>query len=209
VKDILDELTATERTVRRRDADGTEVLAVLLRRSYDATVDDVWDAVTDPERLRRWMLPVSGDLRPGGSYQLEGNAGGEILRCDRPSGLTLTWNGPTSIVDVRLTPDGADRTVLELEHTVPTEFVGSGAGALYVGPGWDHTVGGLGRHLRGVVADDPSAWENSLEGQTFSAGSIDAWVEAVTASGTATPDEVAAATEVALAQYAPDLGDAH
>jgi uncharacterized protein YndB with AHSA1/START domain len=205
VKDILDELTATDRTVSRRDADGTEVLGVLLRRRYDAAVDDVWDAVTDPERLRRWMLPVTGDLRPGGTYALEGNAAGEILRCEPPSTLTVTWNGPASIVQVRLTPEGTDRTLLELEHTVPVEFVGSGAGALYVGPGWDLTVLGLGRFLRGVVAEDPSAWENSPEGQRFAERSIDAWVEAVTASGTASADEVATATEASRAQFAPDL----
>ena len=32
-----------------------------------------------PERIPRWFLPVSGDLRLGGRYQLEGNAGGEVL----------------------------------------------------------------------------------------------------------------------------------
>ena len=45
----------------------------------------MWDACTDPERIGRWFLPVSGDLRLGGRYQLEGNAGGEILRCEPPT----------------------------------------------------------------------------------------------------------------------------
>ena len=56
---------------------------VVLRRRYAAAVEDVWDAITDPERIGRWFLPVSGDFRPGGTYQLEGNAGGTILRCER------------------------------------------------------------------------------------------------------------------------------
>ena len=35
------------------------------RRTYDAPIEDVWDAVTNPERISRWFLPVSGDLRAG------------------------------------------------------------------------------------------------------------------------------------------------
>ena len=57
MKDILDELAATERGVTRRLDDGTEVVAVSLRRRYPAEPADVWDAVVDPERLRRWFLP--------------------------------------------------------------------------------------------------------------------------------------------------------
>ena len=56
----------------------------MLRRRYDAAIEDVWDAVTDPDRLKRWFLPISGDLRVGGTFQLEGNAGGEILSCEPP-----------------------------------------------------------------------------------------------------------------------------
>ena len=56
---------------------------VLLRRRYDAAVEDIWDAFTDPDRMKRWFLPVTGDLRVGGCFQLEGNAGGDILSASR------------------------------------------------------------------------------------------------------------------------------
>ena len=45
----------------------------------EAPVEEVWDALTDPDRIRRWMMPITGELKVGGSFQLEGNAGGEIL----------------------------------------------------------------------------------------------------------------------------------
>ena len=45
----------------------------------------MWDAVTSAERIPRWFLPISGDLRLGGRYQLEGNAGGEVLECAPPA----------------------------------------------------------------------------------------------------------------------------
>jgi uncharacterized protein YndB with AHSA1/START domain len=205
VKDILDELGATSRGVRRQRTDGTEEVVVVIRRTYAAAVEDVWAAVTDPDRLRRWMLPVSGDLRVGGTYQLEGNAGGEIRRCEAPNRLSVTWGMESSVVDVRLSADGDERTVLDLEHSVPLEIAGSGAGALYVGPGWDISIQGLAGFLAGVVVDDPAAWENTLEGQQFSARSIAAWTEAIAAGDTATADEIAVAAEVARAQFTPDL----
>jgi hypothetical protein len=108
----------------------------------------------------------------------------------------VTWGGPTSLVDVWLSPGDGGATVVELEHTVPVELAGSGAGALYVGPGWDVSVPALAGLLRGDVVADPVAWENSLEVQRFSAGSIAAWAEVAPASGTATAEEISTAAEM-------------
>jgi hypothetical protein len=114
----------------------------------------------------------------------------------------VTWGGPTSVVRVRLSATDAG-TVLELEHTVPAAFAGSGAGALYVGPGWDATLLALSLWLRGELVDDPATWAASAEVREVNAGSIEAWVATVRASGTATDDELAAAT-AARAQFTPD-----
>jgi len=203
VKDLLQELAAAAREVARRGLGADELIAVSLRREYPADVDDVWQAVTDPGRLARWFAAVSGDLREGGSFQVAGNAEGEIRECVPPSALTVTWGGPVSIVRVRLSASGGG-TLLELEHTVPAAFAGSGAGALYVGPGWDVALVGLALWLRGEPVDDPVAWEASPEVHQLNAGSIEAWIAAVTASGTATDDEVGAATAAARAQFTPE-----
>lgn len=74
-------------------------------------------------------------LRAGGTFQTEGNAGGEIPRCEAPRLLRVTWGGETSVVELRLAPTGDIATTLELDHTVLIEMAGSGAGALFVGPG--------------------------------------------------------------------------
>jgi uncharacterized protein YndB with AHSA1/START domain len=204
--DIANQLNAIHRQVERQPtADGAgEHVSVLLRRSYDTTAQDVWDAVTDPDRMKRWFLPVSGDLRVGGSFQLEGNAGGEILACEPPRLLRVTFGAPNSIVELRLTSQGTGDTMLELEHTVPIEMAQSGAGALYVGPGWDGALLGLGLFLRGEAVGDPVAAANSPEAQAFSKESVHAWAAVVEDSGTATAEQLAAATEVSLAQFAPD-----
>jgi uncharacterized protein YndB with AHSA1/START domain len=137
--DIVSQLNAIYRQVEQQlPADGSgERVSVLLRRDYSAPIDDVWEAVTEPNRVKRWFMPISGDLRVGGSFQLEGNASGEILACEPPHLLRVTFGGPTSIVEVRLSAKGDSDTALEMEHTVPIEMAQSGAGALYVGPGWD------------------------------------------------------------------------
>jgi uncharacterized protein YndB with AHSA1/START domain len=204
--DIANQLNAIHRQVERQPtADGAgERVSVLLRRGYDTAAQDVWDAVTDPDRIKRWLMPVSGEFRVGGRFQLEGNAGGEILACEPPRLLRVTFGDPNSIVELRLTAQGAGDTVLELEHTVPIEIAQSGAGAMWVGPGWDGALLGLGLFLRGEVVGDPVAAANSPEARAFSKESVHAWAAVVEDSGTATAEQLAAATEVSLAQFAPD-----
>jgi uncharacterized protein YndB with AHSA1/START domain len=204
--DIANQLNAIHRQVERQPTAGGagERVSVLLRRSYDSAAQDVWDAVTDPDRIKRWLMPISGDLRVGGSFQLEGNAGGEILACEPPRLLRVTFGDPNSIVELRLTAQADGDTVLELEHTVPIEIAQSGAGALWVGPGWDGALLGLGLFLRGEAVGDPVAAANSPEARAFAKESVHAWAAVVEDSGTATAEQLAAATEVSLAQFAPD-----
>ena len=89
--DVEAQLGAVDRSVSSLGRDGQPVRAVTLARRYSTTVEDLWDAVTNPERIPRWFLPIGGHLKPGGRYQLEGNAGGLITACERPSHLALTW----------------------------------------------------------------------------------------------------------------------
>jgi uncharacterized protein YndB with AHSA1/START domain len=196
--DLTEELAALERTVDRAG----DAVAVAITRTYPARPDDIWSALTDPEQLPRWFYPVSGDLRPGGTFQLEGNMGGEIRRCEPPHHLEVTFGMPDSVVRVRLRGSD-DATTLELTHTVPLALAGSGAGAVYVGPGWDAALLVLGLHLRGIEVGDPLEIARTAEMVEFSRGAIDAWAQAAVGSGTATPQEVAAARQAVAQQYAP------
>jgi uncharacterized protein YndB with AHSA1/START domain len=138
---------------------GGDPRTLLIRRRYAAAPEDVWSACTEPERLRRFFVPVSGDLRPGGHFQLQGNAGGEILRCEPPRLLRMTWaygEAPPSQVELRLTPDGEDATVLELRHSPVAEHIeidpvlnDAESGLWGMGTGWELGLIGLERHLRG------------------------------------------------------------
>ncbi|NUS51326.1 MAG: hypothetical protein HOQ22_09850 [Nocardioidaceae bacterium] len=41
-----------------------------LEDRFDTDVDDLWSALTEPDRLARWLGAVDGDLRPGASSVL-------------------------------------------------------------------------------------------------------------------------------------------
>src|SRR4051794_38633808 len=188
--DVLREIQAVQREVGTGRLAGGEAHVVRLSRNYPAAVDDVWDALTNPERIGRWFLPVSGDFRLGGEYQFEGNAGGRILECDRPNRLKVTWvvgppDAPASEVEIRLSAVGDDATLFELEHTavVPAEMWDQyGPGA--VGVGWEGGLLGLELHLRGGdFIGDPEAWVGSPEGRDFNTRSSVAWGEASRAAG--------------------------
>jgi uncharacterized protein YndB with AHSA1/START domain len=159
-------------TDTHRELSGTgDARTLLIRRRYDAEPNDVWEACTDPERLSRWFLPVSGDLRPGGTFRLQGNASGEILRCEPPRLLRVTWvsgDRPANEVELRLAPAGGT-TVLELEHSlVPAEVEVGGravdpvlndavSGIWGLGAGWELPLTlGLERYLRGELPDRPA-----------------------------------------------------
>jgi uncharacterized protein YndB with AHSA1/START domain len=198
MKEIIDELSAVRRRVGMGTLAAREARTVTLRRTYDAPLEDVWDAITTGERISRWFLPVSGDLRLGGRFQLEGHAGGEILHCEPPHTLKVTWGmgeGDPSEVVVRLTTAG-DATDLELEHTaaVPPEMWETyGPGA--VGVGWDGALLGLALHLRGqsMEASEREAWDRSEEGKAFMTASAIAWAAAHEEAGASSEEATAAA----------------
>ncbi|SPL88937.1 Aha1 domain protein [[Actinomadura] parvosata subsp. kistnae] len=199
---MIDHLTRAHREL----IDGKRK-SVVLRRHYDAEVSDVWQAITDPDRLRRWFMPISGDLRLGGTYQLEGNAGGEILRCEPPSLLKVSWLfGPDpgfSEVEVRLAAeDGGTR--FELVHTAePPEEFWSQYGPGATGVGWDLALLGLALHLEGGEKVDEATFHLTEDGRAYILGSARSWGEAHRAAGA--PDDVVDETVARInAFYAPE-----
>jgi uncharacterized protein YndB with AHSA1/START domain len=186
--------------------------SIRLQRDYDAPIEDVWDALTSPERISRWFLPVSGDYRLGGRYQFEGNAGGEIVACERPHRLKVTWvygeaatPADVSELELRLSTIDGGATRFELEHTaiVPDErWAEYGPGA--VGVGWDGGLLGLSLHLdSGQGVGDPVAWQLSDEGRAFATRSSEAWGAANVAAG-ADPEAAARAVVNTTAFYTTD-----
>src|SRR5215831_5574450 len=119
---LTNALGAEFRRFENRDHAGKPARVVVAERTYDTDREDLWNALTSRERIPRWFLPVEGDLRLGGRYQLRGNAGGTITACTPPRHFAATWEfgGGTSWIDVKLAPERGKARVT-LEHTVMIE----------------------------------------------------------------------------------------
>lgn len=184
--DIETCLGTVTRTVSALERDGKPARVVTLSRCYDTAIDDLWDAVTNPERLPRWFAQVDGDLRLGGRYQVQGNASGTITACEAPELFNLTWEfaGAVSWVELRLVAETAERTRLVLSHIahVDEHWTKYGPGA--AGVGWELGLLGLAQHL-----DDPSnqmdeaVFFASPDAGAFLLGSSEAWGAADIAAG--------------------------
>lgn len=188
------------REVRSGSRDGSPTRIAVARRTYRTDPADLWHALTDPDRIPRWFLPVEGDLRAGGRYQLAGNAGGTVERCDPPESFAVTWEyGDTvSWLAVGLTPAGAG-TTLELVHEAavdPDRWEQFGPGA--VGVGWDLALLGLGQHLDTGAPVDPetgAGYPLTPAGRDFVRAAAGGWADAAIADG----DEPGAAYAAASA----------
>lgn len=191
--DIAREIGAVRRGVTMGERDGKPTHIVTASRSFATGIDDTWDAVTSAERLPRWFSPVTGDLSLGGRYQVEGNAGGTVERCDPPRRLALTWEfaGNVSWVEVDLEEETGGTTRLELRHIaiLDEEYLkfwdqfGPGAG----GVGWDLSFLGLAWHLEKGWDKPPETdteWVKTDEYKSFVAASSAGWHDASIALGT-------------------------
>jgi uncharacterized protein YndB with AHSA1/START domain len=141
-------MTTTLQGALRPDADR---LAVHFERRYPATPAEVWSAITEPDRVARWLAPLT--MVAEDRYRLDFGddhaTTGEVLRCDAPHALVVTWDfpgEPTSRVDVEVRPDG-DGALLVLDHTRLPLDQGAGYGA-----GWEAHLAGL----EALVSDAPA-----------------------------------------------------
>lgn len=190
------QLDEVSRSIAARTGDATVAITLELAQEYPTTVADLWDAVTTADRLARWFAPVHGELTVGGSYQVEGNAGGVIKTCEPPSRFTATWvmGDPPSLIDVRIEPVDATRSRLRLIHTGDIEagfWETYGPGA--VGVGWDLSLLGLALHIATGAGRPPEveAWGASAQAQEFMTESSNRWVAAAIAGGA--PEDAARA----------------
>jgi len=203
--DVTHRISAVARTVGTRTLAAGDARVITVARSYPDPVEDVWDACTTAERITRWLMPISGELRLGGRYQLEGNAGGVVERCEPPRSFAATWEygGDVSWIELRLEPEGnGTRFTLEhIAHVDDARWAEFGPGA--VGVGWDSMLLGLTMHLEGDASITPAEameWLVSPEGVRFVTESSAAWCAAAIAAGDE-PEAAEAAAKRTTAAY--------
>lgn len=183
---------AHRREVRVDQRRGASVRVVALHRNFPFDQRALWDALTLAECLSDWFTPISGDLRPGGRFQLEGNASGTIELCQPPARIGVTWEfgGNVSWVEAELAHSAAG-TALRLEHSMTLDDASEehwrkfGPGA--TGVGWDMSLVGLAAHLDpgcpSEVRKAGEGWLGTEGGKGFIRHCAGKWYEAHIASG--------------------------
>nr|WP_314256058.1 SRPBCC domain-containing protein [uncultured Devosia sp.] len=187
--DIAAHFAATRREVRNVTLDGQPAKDVIASRLYETDVADLWEAVTDPERITRWFAPVTGELKLGGRFHIEGNASGTITACEPGQSYAGTWEfgGYTSWIKVAVLAEG-EQARLEIHHIAPhpnphwTQY-GAGAG----GVGWELGLLGLAEHLKrpkdDVRAEGMNGWEASEEAKKLIRAAAKDWGRAAIEGG--------------------------
>src|SRR5258706_5811867 len=98
---------------------------VRMEDRFSTKPDDLWSALTDPQRLARWIAKVEGDLRLGGEFRAsftsgwEGPGRGDV--CEPPRRLLVTMSprqDDQTVIQVELVPD-RDHNPLVLEERRP------------------------------------------------------------------------------------------
>jgi uncharacterized protein YndB with AHSA1/START domain len=146
--------------LRHRTIPAGPARVAVFTRVYETTIDDLWDACTNPERLRRWYVPVTGDLRVGGRFQQANMGSGTVLECEAPRFLKLSLgDGGADEIELRLSPGpGVGSTGLHLEHATTLdahEIGGQTYDAIFcMGGGYYPRLQALDEHLRGTLPDD-------------------------------------------------------
>lgn len=204
--DVEYQVNAVHRTVGARVLEAGEAHVVTIGQSYPTDARDLWDALTNIERIPRWFLPITGELRVGGGYQLQGNANGTVLSCDPPREFAATWEfgGNVSWIEIRVYDEAGDRSRFELDHIAHVDDdTWRQYGPAAVGIGWDLGLVGLAIHLRtgeAIEAGFGEAWPAGDDGRRFIGDAAEQWQRALVRTG-ADPEWARAATDRCAAFY--------
>jgi uncharacterized protein YndB with AHSA1/START domain len=125
--------------------DGTSVLgslhsiddagAVRMEDRFDTGIDDLWEALTDPDRLARWYGEVEGELSQGGEFRLRitlsGARTGRVEACEPPRRLLLTMRDPDrrpgqpeqTTIELRLSAEGSRTRLVWETRGMPVDLL--------------------------------------------------------------------------------------
>jgi len=163
MSDVIEWLDKNRRAIRATR--GKAARSAVITRIYKSfTVDELWSACTERERLQRWFGDVTGELSVGSALRIDAGMPhpitSRVIACERPARIVITWSyagdplDPPDEVEARISavpPSEGGGAQLEIEHR---------SGVLYpwasgVGSGWESWIWGLERAL------NVSAWPST------------------------------------------------
>ena len=136
---------------------------VRFDRHFQAPIDEIWAACTDPDELDHWFAEVSGDLRIGGQAFIDFDNGEHtplvIRECEPPRLLVADWafgDDALSTLRVDLSPSDDGGTTMVLEHSLLPSSTGVGYAA-----GWHAYLDRLADQLSGLEITN---WSERFDG---------------------------------------------
>ncbi len=185
-----------KRTFGKSPRDGQDGYAITLSATCDHALDDIWAALTKPNRLARWLSPVTGNLARGGRYEIAETAGGKIEVCEpkRRLSLTLKQGELKQQLEVTFNTEGKGKSkcarislaVRANKGELP-EGVWDAYGPATIAIGWEIVMAALLRHLD-APKEEPSAgyiasFAASAAGREFTHDAFTAWRKAAISGG--------------------------
>lgn len=148
--------------------------AVRVEDVYDAHIDDLWEACTEPERLARWLAQVSGELRLGGTVQLTFTStwtgAARVDVCEAPRHLLLTTEPGTDDegqLEAWLAAEGSGTRLVIEDRGIPVQELH------FHGAGWQVHLEDLGRALSTGASAHADGWSDQRPAQAWK----DRWTE--------------------------------
>ena len=136
---------------------------VRMENRFDTGIDELWGALTDPDRLAHWFGEVEGELAHSGEFRvriaLAGERTGRVEACEPPQRLLLTMRDldpqpgqpEQTVIEARLIAEGAQTKLVWEERGMPVNLLPAyGAGVqIHV----EHLADYIsGRELRNIDA---------------------------------------------------------
>lgn len=125
---------------------------VRFERHFQAPIDEIWAACTEPDQLSHWFAEVSGDLRVDGAAFIDFDNGEHtpvvIRECEPPRLLVADWafgDDAMSTLRVDLSSSDDGGTTMVLEHRMLPSSTGVGYAA-----GWHAYLDRLADQLSGA-----------------------------------------------------------
>jgi uncharacterized protein YndB with AHSA1/START domain len=153
-------MTSHAPVVSLRSTDNAGIVHIELR--FEADIEDVWSALTDPRRLGEWLGELEGDLRLGVDLRARFFATGwegtlHVEGCERPERLLIVTRSvgePDCVIEVTLAADADQTTAVFEDRGLPLDQIAAYGGGDQV------LVEDLAAHLGGLGRRDARArWE--------------------------------------------------
>jgi uncharacterized protein YndB with AHSA1/START domain len=129
----------------------------------DTGIDDLWEALTDPDRLAHWYGEVEGELAQGAEFRvriaLAGERTGKVDACEPPQRLLVTMRDPNpqpgqpeqTVIEARLSAEGAQTRLVWEERGMPVDLLPAYGAGIQIH--FEHLADYIGgRELRNVEA---------------------------------------------------------